>query len=431
MEHNNIRVNFNFADYSNLVFPEEDKQILSELGKKVAEIAARPIMKERAQLWKDHNMLKDTRPLILCDPENGWNEILPDKDYKCSNSIARHWESLLRKYIFWGDFMNDDMVIEPYFNLPYVFNKVPWMVGDKKAGANQGQKVADGTSYHIDTILTDYSQMDEIRSEELEIDYKTSELLLETAKEIFSGSLEARLNTTWFWSFGMSDEMAFLRGLENMMFDFYDEPEAFHQVMQKILDAMMRRMDFLEEHGLFCLNNDGTYVGSGGLGFTDELPAPDFSGRVRTKDMWGLAESQNTVSVSPEMFEEFIFPYQEQMMNRFGLSCYGCCEPLDKRFDIIKRVKNLRRVSVSYWADKEIMAQKLGKNYIYSLKPSPTDLAVPVMDQDHVRKSLREYLRIAKNNHVELLMKDNHTLGNNPENLLNWVRIAREEIENM
>lgn len=431
MEHNNIRVNFNFADYSNLVFPEEDKQILSELGKKVAEIAARPIMKERAQLWKDHNMLKDTRPLILCDPENGWNEILPDKDYKCSNSIARHWESLLRKYIFWGDFMNDDMVIEPYFNLPYVFNKVPWMVGDKKAGANQGQKVADGTSYHIDTILTDYSQMDEIRSEELEIDYKTSELLLETAKEIFSGSLEARLNTTWFWSFGMSDEMAFLRGLENMMFDFYDEPEAFHQVMQKILDAMMRRMDFLEEQGLFCLNNDGTYVGSGGLGFTDELPAPDFSGRVRTKDMWGLAESQNTVSVSPEMFEEFIFPYQEQMMNRFGLSCYGCCEPLDKRFDIIKRVKNLRRVSVSYWADKEIMAQKLGKNYIYSLKPSPTDLAVPVMDQDHVRKSLREYLRIAKNNHVELLMKDNHTLGKNPENVINWVRIAREEIENM
>lgn len=431
MEHNNIRVNFNFADYSNLVFPEEDKQILSELGKKVAEIAARPIMKERAQLWKDHNMLKDTRPLILCDPENGWNEILPDKDYKCSNSIARHWESLLRKYIFWGDFMNDDMVIEPYFNLPYVFNKVPWMVGDKKAGANQGQKVADGTSYHIDTILTDYSQMDEIRSEELEIDYKTSELLLETAKEIFSGSLEARLNTTWFWSFGMSDEMAFLRGLENMMFDFYDEPEAFHQVMQKILDAMMRRMDFLEEQGLFCLNNDGTYVGSGGLGFTDELPAPDFSGRVRTKDMWGLAESQNTVSVSPEMFEEFIFPYQEQMMNRFGLSCYGCCEPLDKRFDIIKRVKNLRRVSVSYWADKEIMAQKLGKNYIYSLKPTPTDLAVPVMDQDHVRKSLREYLRIAKNNHVELLMKDNHTLGKNPENVINWVRIAREEIENM
>jgi hypothetical protein len=30
---------------------------------------------------------------------------------------------------------------------------------------------------------------------------------------------------------------------------------------------------------------------------------------------------------------------------------------------------------------------------------------------------------------VELIMKDNHTLGGNPENLVRWVRIAREEIE--
>ncbi len=431
MEHNNFRVNFNFADYSDLSFPESDKAILRDLGKKVAEIAARPIMAERKQLWKDHNMLKNTRPLILCDPENGWNEILPDKDYRCQNSIARHWESLLRKYIFWGDFMDDDMVVEPVFNLPYVFNKIPWTVGDRKAGSNQGQAIADGKSYHIDTILTDYDQINEIQSDKLEIFYETSNTLLQTAKEIFDGALTSRLNTTWFWSFGMSDEMAFLRGLENMMYDFYDEPERFHEVMQIILDAMMARMDFLEEQGLFCLNNDGTYVGSGGIGYTDELPAPDFNGRVRTKDMWGLAESQNTVSVSPEMFEEFIFPYQEQMMNRFGLSCYGCCEPLDKRFDIIKRVKNLRRVSVSYWADKQIMADKLGKDYIYSLKPSPTDLAVPHPDFERVRKTLREYLQIAKHNHLELIMKDNHTLGHNPENIVNWVKIVREEIANM
>lgn len=431
MEHNNIRVNFNFADYSNLEFSEQDRRVLRDLGMKVAEIASRPIMAERKQLWKDHNMLKGTRPLIFCDPENGWNEILPEKDFSCENSIARHWEGLLRKLIFWGDRMNDDMVVEPFFNLPYVFDKIPWTVGDRMAGANQGQKVDDGKAYHIDTILTDYDQIKEIQNEKLVIHYDTTERLFNTAKEIFDGVLETRLNTTWFWSFGMSDEMAFLRGLENMMCDFYDEPERFHEVMEIILESMMERMDFLEENGLFNLNNDGTYVGSGGIGFTDELPAPDFAGKVRTKDMWGLAESQNTVSVSPDMFEEFIFPYQEKMMNRFGLTCYGCCEPLDKRFDIIKRVKNLRRVSVSYWADKEIMAEKLGRNYIYSLKPSPTDIAVPNPDFDRIRKTTREYLQIAKNNHLELMMKDNHTLGNNPENVVNWVKIVREEIENM
>lgn len=27
-------------------------------------------------LWRRHNALERTRPVILCDPENGWNEII-------------------------------------------------------------------------------------------------------------------------------------------------------------------------------------------------------------------------------------------------------------------------------------------------------------------------------------------------------------------
>ena len=54
---------------------------------------------------------------------------------------------------------------------------------------------------------------------------------------------------------------------------------------------------------------------------------------VRTRDIWGLAESQVTSGVSSELFEEFIFAYQKPVMERFGLTCYGCCEPMDKRFE--------------------------------------------------------------------------------------------------
>ena len=73
----NFRVNYNDADYSTLVFPKDDKAVLRKLGETVAEIAARPVMKERVDLWKRHNALEATRPVILCDPENGWNEIIP------------------------------------------------------------------------------------------------------------------------------------------------------------------------------------------------------------------------------------------------------------------------------------------------------------------------------------------------------------------
>ena len=54
--------------------------------------------------------------------------------------------------------------------------------------------------------------------------------------------------------------------------------------------------------------------------------------------MWGFCESQETVGVSPKMFEEFVFAYQLPILDRFGLNIYGCCEPLDRRFDIVKRI---------------------------------------------------------------------------------------------
>ena len=147
-----------------------------------------------------------------------------------------------------------------------------------------------------------------------------------------------------------------------------------------------------------------------------------------TRHLWVLAESQVTVGVSPEHFAEFIFPYQKPVMERFGLSCYGCCEPMDNRFDIVKQVKNLRRVSCSPWSNKRIMAEKLGQDYIFSLKANPAPLAMATLDEDFVRKALREELRAAKDCCVEVIMKDNHTLGKNPRNLTRWVEIAREEI---
>ena len=59
--------------------------------------------------------------------------------------------------------------------------------------------------------------------------------------------------------------------------------------------------------------------------------AEDFDeSHVRTMDMWGFTESQETVRVSPKMVGEFVFPYQRPLQERFGLNCYGCCEPLDK-----------------------------------------------------------------------------------------------------
>jgi hypothetical protein len=254
---------------------------------------------------------------------------------------------------------------------------------------------------------------------------------LALAEETLGDRLTVRLKTAWWWTLGMTWTLVNLRGLGQIMYDMLDHPNDLHRLMAFLRDGHLARLDFLEHQGLLSLNNDGTYVGSGGFGWTHELPQPDFAGRVRAMDLWGFAESQETVGISPGMFEEFIFPYQRPILSRFGLNCYGCCEPLDKRWHVASHYPRLRRISVSAWASVPRMAEFLGDRYIFSWKPSPTDLAMPNFDEDAIRAKLRTMMRQTRDCRVEVIMKDNHTIGHDPQRVIRWVQIAREEADNV
>jgi hypothetical protein len=68
------------------------------------------------------------------------------------------------------------------------------------------------------------------------------------------------------------------------------------------------------------------------------------------------------------MVDEFILPYQMQILEKFGLNYYGCCEAMDYKFDIIKKIHNLRKVSVSPFTNVKIAAEKLEDRYIAEWK---------------------------------------------------------------
>ncbi len=213
------------------------------------------------------------------------------------------------------------------------------------------------------------------------------------------------------------------------MYDFIDHPDEIKELLSIISSGFLLKLDYLEANNLLSLNNDGTYVGSGGYGYTDELPQADFEKTVRTVDMWGFTESQETVNISPNMYEEFIFPYEKPIMERFGLTCYGCCEPVHPRWDVVKRHHRLRRVSCSPWVDIAKMVENLQDRYIMSIKPNPATIAEPTVDWKYIRKEIRKLLEVTRGCRVELIMKDNHTIGKKPENVVDWCRIAREEVE--
>ena len=404
---------------------KDDIQVLRQLAQRVAQNAARGIQEEKRKAWYKINALQSEKPVIFCDPENGWNEIITPQDLKCVNPLMRRWEFTLRKEIFWAESMGDDKVVDAYFNIPYSCEISTWGIVEKRTGGE------NGGAYHWDAPLKSYeSDLAKLRYPELKVDFETTRKAVAIAEEIFHGILTVRIKSLWWWTMGLTMTATALRGLEQIMWDMYDHPEDLHKFMTFLRDGHLKLIDYVERNNLLTLNNDNTYIGSGGFGFTDELPQKGFDGRsVRTADLWGFAESQETVGVSSDMFEEFIFPYQLSLTERFGLNCYGCCEPLDKRWHVVKHIPRLRRVSVSAWADFEKMAEYLGSHYIYSFKPIPTDLAVPVIDEGRIRAYLRRILEITRGCQIEIIMKDNNTIGKNPQNVINWCRIAREESE--
>ncbi len=402
----------------------KDSEVLRRLAGEVAEIAARPIEQTKRELWYKLNALEATRPLIFCDPENGWNEIITPAQMQCEGELARGWEFRLRKEIFWGAKMRDDRVVAPVFDLPHVYTDSGWGLDKAQTG---GQ---DGGSYVWEAPIKDYDRdLPKLHYPKIKVDYEATDMAVALAEEVLGDFLTVRLKTAWWWTLGMTWTLVDLRGLQQMMIDMIENPDGLHRLIAFLRDGHLAKLDVLEENGLLSLNNDDTYVGSGGFGWTHELPQPDFNGHVRTIDMWGFGESQETVGVSPEMFAEFVFPHQLPILERFGLNCYGCCEPLDVRWDVVKHVPRLRRVSASPWVDVERMAELLGDQYIFSRKSSPADLAMPTFDEERIRAQLHEEMRITRGCRTEFIMKDNHTIANDPNRVIRWVQIAREEAE--
>lgn len=401
----------------------KDREVLRRLAGRVAEIARRPEQAERRALWYDLNALRPTRPVVYCSPECGWEEIIRPGDMECEGGTARAWEHFLRTEVFYGDIMGDDKVVTGVLSVGYVHSNSGWGVQETYTyGDNRG-------SYVWDAPVKDLSNLSGLRVPEIAVDRDASDSVLDLAHDVFDGVLEVRRHHTWLWSVGLTQTLIRLRGLEQIMLDMVTDPAGLHRIMAFLRDAHLAMLDFLEREHLLHLNNRGEYVGSGGFGWTDELPAPGFEGHVRALDLWALGESQETVGVSPAMFEEFVFQYQLPLLERFGLTCYGCCEPVHTRWHILKRIPNLRRVSVSPWCDVAQMAESLQDRYILSLKPNPAHLATSFFDEDVVRRDIRARLHQARGCRIEIIMKDCHTIGGDFRRVVRWCQIAREESE--
>jgi hypothetical protein len=406
-----------------MAFDQHDREILRALAGRVAEIGHDPYQAQRREMWKLHNGLRKTKPMVLCFPEGAWGEIMPESVLQCTDGLARGIEHHLRQKVYYWDHLRDDNVIEPWVKIGLVWSHTGWGLepGYVHSGVDRG-------AWHFDPPIKDPDDLDKLHFPDLVIDEEATQRNFEAVHAAIGDVIEVKTHRrVYIWGeASLVRVLASFRGLDQVMWDMIDRPEWVHKAMSFLRDGTMRFLDQVEAYDKLDLNNADDYVGSGGVGYTDDLPAEGFTGRVRMKDLWGFAEAQELSRISPAMHEEFALQYQRPLLERFGLTCYGCCEPVTDRLEYIFKIPNLRRISVSPWADLRIAAEGLQDKYVFSWKPNPAQMCGN-FDPRRIRQNIRETLDIAKGCVLEMILKDTHTVDQDPSRLSTWVRIAQEE----
>ena len=210
----------------------EEKRLLRELAWQVAEAAELPIQTERIRLWRDSNALVPKRAMILADPQNGWNELVPESTLKCQNPFARTIEMTLRRTIFRHQHIHDDYPITKIYPVEISIHKSSYGVENKYVRSDY-----KNGSYHIEPSIRTFDDMKKLRPAVIEVDWETTYKRMELADDILGDILMVQLRGVSFCRCGLTRILVHMRGLDQMMLDIYDKPEMLHELMEELVIA--------------------------------------------------------------------------------------------------------------------------------------------------------------------------------------------------
>lgn len=399
-----------------------DRNVLRDLAHRVAGIAALPVMDHRRELWRRHNRLRGERPMILVFPEGAWQELIPAGSLRCEGDRARQMEIDLRRRIYGYEHFASDNVVEATWLVAKVLRNSGWGLQAKRVHSGEQRG-----AWAFDPQIRTPDDLALLHFPEIEPDEERSAANLAEAEELFGDILDVRPTGVKRISFHLMNLWTGWRGYTETLLDMAVDPEFVHLGMRFLTDGYLHLLDQYERYGLLTSNSDDTYHASGGVSYSDELP-PAGTGAVGREAMWASAETQEMAAVSPEMHAEFCQQYEARLLAGFGLTGYGCCEPLHDRLDDVFRLPNLRRISISPFADVDRAAAGLANRAIFSWKPQPAML-VGTFDSPAIERYLQHTVDVAGEGSLELILKDTHTCEHHPERFDEWTRIARRIVE--
>jgi len=409
---------------------QNEIDVLRSLAHEWAEISNLPVQKEKARLWQKLNDLESERPMVWID-EIPWHEINYNDELtiRCKNSWARSQEEFMRKTIYQWKHMPGDMILNPWLDCPLSIHSSDFGIMEDVDLAVT-DPASDIVSRHFNIQIRDMDDLEKIKIPVISHNKEATEIRFQLMTEIFGDILPVRkLGQTHIW-FTPWDYLIRWWGIQEAMTDLILRPDMVHAFYERTVQAWMKELDQFEAQNLLSLDCNNTRIGSGGYGYTREMPGDPFDPDwIRPHNMWGCSNAQIFSEVSPEMHWEFAIEHDLKWLERWGMTYYGCCEPLAGKVDLLKKIPNLRKVSCSPWNDTREAIAGLGSDYVISRKPNPAIFAQETFDPAQARKEIREFLEQTGGEcHVEFIMKDISTVRYDPRRLWEWEAICMEEV---
>ncbi|MCD6286696.1 MAG: hypothetical protein J7M39_12365 [Anaerolineae bacterium] len=414
------------------ILPDSERTYLRRLAAKQAEIAALPIMDARRQMWYDLNDSRaGARPPVIIETWTFDRDFMPESVFRCETEVGRGIERQLLRNLRNHELIDDDKVMPDTFD-------IGWSVDIEEMGVTIDRRVvedADGveTGYEWAHPIKDLVRdLDMLRPAVCSVDRETTMAWQAFLDDLLGHFLPVTIRTGLFGCSMLTHRVIELMGMQAYFIAMLDAPEAVHRLMAYLRDNALRVMAWAESEALLRVNNGNQDSFGSSYNFTTQLPALGYDGGpARLRDMWGNANSQETVGVSPKMFHEFCFPYYRDVCAPMGWVYYGCCEPADPFWDDISQIPNLKKVSISRWCDEQFMGEALrGTEIVYSRKPDPNFLSVDqTLDEEAWAAHIRATLDATRGVSVEFIVRDVYTVHGDLGNARRAVEIARREID--
>lgn len=403
---------------------EKDRDRLRSLADKQAEYANSVKNDEILKKWKalrDGKRESPTVRMLFC---NFPHEVVEPR-LQCVGEEARDMERKLLSTLVGRELFDDDTPISATYD---VYWRTSLSLFDIKPQITRASgKHAMG--FHIDPVIKDLDEdLDKLQGGKFGVDREATHREIVLAEEVLGDILPVRM-VMGSLSGGLTNQLVSLMGMENYYLAMYDYSDELHEVMDRMCTTYEKYYDFLEKEKLLLPTNGISPISQESFAFTNELPVENVT---KTTQCWGFMEAQEATAISPEMFGEFVFPYQDRLAKRFGLLSYGCCERVDAIWpDYLSKWKNLRKLSVSPFNNEQQVGEYLrGSNVIYYSKPRAEYVTNPgPLDEDGIRKYFKGVAEAASGCLFEVAQREVGTIYGDYDRGKRYVQLAKESIE--